>query len=237
MNTTVSINHLAIIMDGNGRWATTQSKSRTYGHEQGVKAALTVIDHACAIKIPMLSLFAMSTENTSRPIEEVKAITQLMGRIVRQRGQQLHEKGIRIHFLGDLSFLPKDMFDAIDGLMKKTLDNKGLKLNILLNYSGQWHIEQAFQAMLNDGLSSQNSIVPYLYADELVDIDFLIRTGGELRLSNFMLWHLAYTELYFTETLWPDMKAQDIDEALADFYQRKRRFGLIDSTRLEVDYG
>ena len=221
--------HVAIIMDGNGRWAVKQGLPRVSGHQEGVKAAMSVIDAAIKRNIKQLTLFALSTENANRPLEEVDAIILLMCRIIDEQAPHLNDKGVKLRFVGDLNFFAADVRASMASVEEKTRGNHGMELTILLNYSGRWHIESAASQMLSaakDG-SEVRDFSHYIDALGCKEPDLLIRTGGELRISNFMLWHMAYTELYFSPLLWPDFHEAAFDVAIADFIKRQRRFGQV----------
>ena len=222
--------HIAIIMDGNGRWAQQRFLPRIGGHKRGVEAVRAVV-RACGERgVEYLTLFAFSSENWRRPPDEVSFLMRLFMMALEQEVGKLHENGIRFRVIGDLSrFEPKlaSLIREAEGL---TRDNDGLTLTVAANYGGRWDILQATNRMLKDRpeLASgfgENDLAPYLALSYAPEPDLFIRTGGEQRISNFVLWQLAYTELYFTDTLWPDFDATALEHAIVSYQQRERRFG------------
>jgi undecaprenyl diphosphate synthase len=228
-------NHVAIIMDGNGRWATQRNLPRVAGHKAGEEAITDVIRAASEWGIGALSLFAFSTENWNRPPNEVKFLMSFNRNLLEKRVQEFHERNIRIRHLGRREPIPASTLRTIDKCVELTRNNTGMALNIAFNYGGRAEIIDAMRRLcadIEDGkLSAQdmdeNSFRSYLYAPEVPDPDILIRTAGEMRISNFMLWELAYTEIYMTETLWPDFRRQHLAEAIREYQSRERRFGSI----------
>lgn len=237
-----SLRHLAIIMDGNGTWAESRKHERFFGHVKGVRAGLEIIKYCAEIKIPVLSLFALSAENLQRPEKELKNLFKLLEKVFKKQSAFLFQKDIRLAFLGNLSKLPSSIQELCSHFEKKTKDHKGLKLIIALNYGGRQEILRAFKKAYTYGL--KKALPPEEMEDEKIksffpssgypDPDLMIRTGGERRISNFYLWSLAYTELYFTKTLWPDFNSENLALILKDFSQRKRLFGKIDSSSLKA---
>lgn len=231
-------------MDGNGRWAESQGLARVEGHQAGIKTVKRVIQHCVAKKIPVLSLFAFSSENWTRPEDEVNFLMQLFVDALAREIQALHEQGVRIKFSGDRSQLSSVLCQQMQQAEHLTTHNMGLLLNIAVNYSGKWDIVQAARriaAQVEQGHLSSEAINESLFASHLdtaglPDPDLLIRTSGEERISNFFLWQLAYTELYFTEIHWPDFTAQALDKALEEFNIRERRFGKTTKQIKENDY-
>ena len=223
--------HIAIIMDGNGRWATRQNKPRLHGHRAGVKSLQRTIQCALKHHIETLTVFALSTENMQRPMQEVEFLLGLLEQVLEQEIVKLDAQGVRLHFIGAVDDLPKKLQSIVRMAEEKTSSNNCLNLNIALNYSGRWHIQQMLDYMLHhkkhDTAVSALDIQKYFHQDIISDPDLLIRTGGEQRISNFMLWSLAYTELYFTDVFWPDFSEVDFDKSLAFYRQRERRFGQI----------
>jgi len=222
--------HIAIIMDGNGLWAQQRFLPRIGGHKRGVEAVRAVV-RACGERgVEYLTLFAFSSENWRRPPDEVSFLMRLFMMALEQEVGKLHENGIRFRVIGDLSrFEPKlaSLIREAEGL---TRDNDGLTLTVAANYGGRWDILQATNRMLKDRpeLASgfgENDLAPYLALSYAPEPDLFIRTGGEQRISNFVLWQLAYTELYFTDTLWPDFDATALEHAIVSYQQRERRFG------------
>ena len=208
--------HVAIIMDGNGRWAKARDLPRTEGHTAGEKALWDVIQGALDVGVRYLSVFAFSTENWSRPEEEVDFLFNFNRSLLRQRRDSLKEMGVRIRRIGRREAVPQDVLDEFDQAGEMTKDNDRLHLLVCFNYGGRAEIEDAAKG---------GSIPDNLYAPDVPDVDLLIRTSGEKRLSNFLLWQVAYAELYFTDTLWPDFDRHSLFEACKDYAGRQRRFG------------
>jgi undecaprenyl diphosphate synthase len=233
--------HVAIIMDGNGRWAKQRYLPRVAGHKRGVEAVRTVV-RACGERgVEYLTLFAFSSENWRRPPEEVSFLMQLFMGALEQEVSKLHENGVRFKAIGD----PAPFDPKLTRLMREaealTAANERLTLTIAANYGGRWDILQAVRRMLHErpDLKSgfaERDLAPYLSLNYAPEPDLFIRTGGEQRISNFVLWQLAYTELYFTETLWPDFDAASLDRAIGSYRQRERRFGRT-SEQLPADAG
>jgi undecaprenyl diphosphate synthase len=223
--------HVTIIMDGNGRWAKQRKKSRLAGHRAGAESVRKVIKAAAERGVEVLSLFAFSTENWSRPKEEVSGLMKLFLKALQDEAKGLVKNNIQLHFIGDLAKLSSKLRQQIAKTEGLTRENTGLKLVIAVNYGGRWDIAQAMQQMLEQKISVKE-VTPELLAkclvtSDLPDPDLLIRTSGEQRISNFFLWQLAYAELYFTETLWPDFDEDSFAQALQAYAQRKRRFGAL----------
>ena len=221
--------HVAIIMDGNGRWAKQRRLPRFAGHKRGVEAVRAIVK-ACAERgVGYLTLFAFSSENWRRPPDEVALLMQLFIGALENEVQKLHKNGIRLKVVGDTSrFDPKIQTLIAEG-ERLTAANSGLTLTIAANYGGRWDILQALNRFLEENTSKkevqEQDLTPYLAMSYAPEPDLFIRTGGEQRISNFLLWQLAYTELHFTATLWPDFDAAALDEAFASYRQRERRFG------------
>jgi undecaprenyl diphosphate synthase len=221
--------HIAIIMDGNGRWAKKRFLPRVAGHVRGVQRVKEIVKHSTDLGIKYLTLFAFGRENWQRPKEEVSF---LMGLLLEQLDKEfikLHEQGIKIRFIGDKSRLQENIIAKMSDVEILTKTNRKLNLNIALDYSGTYDIVQAVNHILNEG--KHKNITEALFAKYLLsnpdpEPDLFIRTSGEMRISNFMLWQLAYTEFYFTSKLWPDFNAKALDEAIKWFKTRERRFGL-----------
>ena len=208
--------HVAIIMDGNGRWAEARGLPRTKGHEAGERALFDVVEGALEAGIRYLSVFAFSTENWSRPADEVEFLLGFNRTLLRERRDELHERGVRIRRIGRREQVPSDVLDEFDAAEALTTGNDRLDLLVCFNYGGRAELEDA---------AASGSIPEHLYAPDAPDVDLLIRTSGEKRLSNFLLWQSAYSELYFTETLWPDFDRHALFEAVKDYAARTRRFG------------
>lgn len=222
--------HVAIIMDGNGRWAKHRFLPRIAGHHKGIEAVRSVV-RACADRgVGALTLFAFSSENWRRPADEVSLLMQLFVSSLQQEVDRLHKNGIRFRVIGDLSRFDRILIDLIDNAQKLTAANSGMTLTIAANYGGRWDIMQAVNRLRADRKAdtepwTESQLLPYLALGELPEPDLFIRTGGEQRISNFLLWQLAYTELYFTDTLWPDFNATALDQAIQSYQRRERRFG------------
>lgn len=221
--------HVAVIMDGNGRWAKKRGLDRTSGHIEGVSAVRRVIDAAVKSGVRVVTLYTFSEENWNRPPEEVNALMDLLLRTVRKEVPDLVEKRIRLRVIGDLSRIPEAPRLAMEEALRETeTEEARLTLVLALNYSSQTEIVHAFNALRQEGGTSEvtaEDVTRHLYASDLPFPDLLIRTGGELRISNFLLWQLAYSELYFTDTFWPDFGEEDFRKALDDYASRQRRYG------------
>lgn len=226
-------NHLAIILDGNGRWALKQGLVRTLGHKAGVKTMTDMIDYSFSLGVKVLSLFCFSTENWKRDQKEVDYLFSLATEYFTKYLDRLMEKDIKVVISGDISSLPQETIFACDKAVLKTKTCKSYILNICLNYGGKAEIVRAVKQIANevknDNLDinkiDEHSFENYLYTKGLPPVDLLIRTSNEKRISNFMLWQLAYAEIYFTKTLWPAFRKKDLEKALIDYTKRDRRFG------------
>ena len=222
--------HVAIIMDGNGRWAKQRYLPRVAGHRKGADALRATIRRCVQRGVEYLTVFAFSSENWRRPAEEVSVLMQLFLSALEQEISKLHDNNIRFKVVGDLSRFDKKIVDLIQNAEAMTQQNKRLTLTVAANYGGRWDIMQAVQRMLSDrpelalGFEEQD-FAPYMSMHYAPEPDLFIRTGGEQRISNFLLWQLAYTELYFTDTLWPDFNGQALDSAIESYQSRERRFG------------
>jgi len=225
--------HLAIIMDGNGRWAQQRMLKRIVGHQRGAETVKMVVEQASLLGIKYLTLFAFSSENWSRPPIEVRALMTLLKKYIRRETARMMRNNIRYNIIGNRSDLPDDVNQTLDEATRETAGNTGMVLTLALSYGGRQEISMAATRMaqdmaagkLNAGDVTVDIFANYLDTGGLPDPDFLIRTSGEMRISNFLLWQLAYTELYFTETNWPDFTINEFLKALADFQSRERRFG------------
>jgi undecaprenyl diphosphate synthase len=222
--------HIAIIMDGNGRWARRRHLPRVAGHRRGVETVRNMVRCCIQAGVEYLTLFAFSSENWRRPPEEVSFLMQLFIRALDSEVSKLHENGIRLRVVGDLSSFEPRLFALIRQAEELTAANRKLTLTIAANYGGRWDIMQAVNRMLKDhpdraGGFNEAHLVPYLALSFAPEPDLFIRTGGEQRVSNFCLWQLAYTELYFTDVLWPDFDAEAFHSAVTSYQQRERRFG------------
>ena len=217
--------HVAIIMDGNGRWAKHRGLPRTKGHEMGEKALFDVVEGALEAGIRYLSVYSFSTENWNRPAEEVDFLMNFNRALLRQRREELDERRVRIRRIGRRELVPPDVLEEFDEAERKTAHHTRMDLLTCFNYGGRAELEDAGQRLRES--DADGSIADHLYAPDAPDVDLLIRTSGEMRLSNFLLWQGAYAELYFTETLWPDFDRHALFEALRDYSGRKRRFGAL----------
>ncbi len=222
--------HVAIIMDGNGRWARSRSRPRTFGHRQGVKALEKTARAAADMDIDHLTVFAFSTENWQRPGPEVRFLFQLLRDTINDELERLQEdEDIEIKIMGRREELEDDIQEDIERIERISAGNDKLRLNVALNYGGRAEIIDAVNALIErgEGGITEEDFSRHLYLPELPDVDLLIRTGGERRISNFMLWQISYAELYFSSCLWPDFSRENLEKALKDFRSRSRRFGRI----------
>lgn len=225
--------HIAIIMDGNGRWAKRHNKARVFGHRNGVKSVREVTEGAAEAGIEYLTLYAFSTENWNRPKAEVTALMQLLVTTISKETKTLQKNNIRLKAIGDLENLPGNCHSELQKAMTATAQNDGMTLVLALSYSSKWEILNAVNGLLNDVKAgkindvkvSEDLFNSYLCTADIPDPELLIRTSGEYRISNFLLWQLAYAELYFTSKLWPDFTKSDLWDAILDFQRRERRFG------------
>ncbi len=220
--------HVAVIMDGNGRWAKRRGQDRIYGHRRGIEATKTTVKDARRMGVSYLTLFALSTENLKRPRRELEALFNLLRGYIRQEIEQLVENGVRLRVIGRTELLPKDLQELIAGALAKSKNCRKMTLTIALCYGGRDEIlRAAAKAMrLKKKSLDEKTFSALLDTAGMPDPDLLIRTGGELRISNFLLWQLAYTELYFTNTLWPDFSGKELRKAVKFYQTRERRFGL-----------
>lgn len=227
--------HVAIIMDGNGRWAALRNKPRTYGHEAGVKAVKVVVKAAAEIGIKYLTLYTFSVENWKRPKSEVAALMSLLSRTTRKELDELIKNDVKLVTIGRINGLSASRQKVLKEAVERTRNNKGLVLILALNYGGRTEILDAVKAIANTvkaGLLDVQSIneklfADFLYSANIPDPDLLIRTSGEMRISNFLLWQTSYTELYVIDTLWPDFGRKELFEAITDYQKRERRFGKV----------
>jgi undecaprenyl diphosphate synthase len=225
--------HVAIIMDGNGRWAKKKGKQRVLGHRQGAKSVREIVEESAKTGIKYLTLYAFSTENWRRPLDEVNILMKLLLNSLKKEFQRLIENKIRLNAIGNLTSLPEAVREELDYVIDKTKHNKGMVLTLALNYGAQEEITQAMKSIAEKVKNSiispekvdQSMINEHLYTRNLPPVDLLIRTSGEERISNFLLWQIAYAELYFTKTLWPDFNKVDLHKALETYNKRERRFG------------
>ena len=222
--------HVSIIMDGNGRWAKSRGLDRLEGHKEGVESVRACLEFAVEMKIKYLSLFAFSTENWGRPSGEVQGLWTLMLKAIERETKYLIKNRVRVLMLGNLQQLSEDLRSAINGLMEATSGGSGTTLVVMLNYSGKWDIVQAANRFAEENPGKQMSAEDmdrYLVTAGIPDPDLLIRTSGEERISNYLLWQTAYSEFYFTDTLWPDFRKKEFHLALEAYAKRDRRFGKV----------
>jgi undecaprenyl diphosphate synthase len=225
--------HVAIIMDGNGRWADRRKLPRTAGHRAGIESVRAVVELCGELEIPVLTLYAFSAENWKRPGREVNALMRLLLEQLREQTPELNENNVQLRVIGNMGRLPARVVREIDRSIDATKDNTGLILNLALSYGSRQEIVQAVRAIVADvsggklkaGDINEDVLAQYLYTAGLPDPDLLIRTSGEMRISNFLLWQLAYAEIYVTDVLWPDFREKDLLLALLSYQQRERRFG------------
>lgn len=225
--------HIAVIMDGNGRWAIERNQSRTAGHREGIESVRDIVKASSLLGIKYLTLYAFSIENWKRPASEVSILMKLLEYFLKAELEELHKNNVRISTIGKISSLPKSIQELLYYAIEKTKENTGLTLTLALSYSGRWDIVRAVQMIALDvrrGKVSPEDLSDelfssYLQTNEIPDPDLLIRTSGEMRLSNFLLWELAYSEIYITDKYWPEFRRKDLYEALYDYFKRERRFG------------
>jgi undecaprenyl diphosphate synthase len=226
--------HVAIIMDGNGRWAQRQGEQRVFGHQNGVRAVRETAEAAAELGVKFLTLYAFSTENWNRPQEEVNALMELLVHTIHSEKDTLNKNNIRLQAIGDLDSLPKGCYNELQSAIKDTSTNSRMTLILALSYSSRWEIIRATNKILEDVKTgklkeniNENIFNSYLTTSGIPDPELLIRTSGENRISNFLLWQIAYTELYFTDKLWPEFTKEDFYIGIIDYQNRERRFGLI----------
>ncbi|MDE2271133.1 MAG: di-trans,poly-cis-decaprenylcistransferase [Xanthomonadaceae bacterium] len=225
--------HIAIVMDGNGRWARRRGQPRTFGHRAGQKAVRATVAYCMRNGVDVLTLFAFSSENWKRPDSEVGALMDLFLKALDKEIDELHKNQVRVRFVGELSAFSGELRNRMQAASLRTASNARLTLNVCVSYGGRWDIAQAArqaaaavaEGRLDPATIDESSLSPYFCLADMPPPDLFIRTGGEHRISNFLLWQLAYTELYFTDTLWPDMDDAELDRALDDYARRERRFG------------
>ena len=223
------LNHIAIIMDGNGRWGLKRKKSRNYGHLKGIKTVETVIKSSLIKKIPYLTLYTFSTENWKRPETEINFLFDLIRKSLKKKINKIIKQGIRVNIIGKKKELPQDIKKIIKLIEKKTIKNKKITLNLALNYGSKEEIINAFSNLVSKkkGKININNFEQELYTHNIPDPEILIRTGGAKRLSNFLLWQLAYTEIFFIDKLWPDFNENDFNKIINKFYNIKRNYGKV----------
>jgi len=223
------LNHVAIIMDGNGRWGLKKRGSRNYGHLKGIKTVETVIKSSIIQKIPHLTLYTFSTENWKRPDSEINFLFDLIRKSLKKNLPRLIKQGIKVNIIGQRKGLPKDIIKIIKLIEKKTIKNTRITLNLALNYGSKEEIINACKKLFSKKLKeiNVNNFQKELYTKNIPDPEILIRTGGTKRLSNFLLWQIAYTEIFFNDKLWPDFNEKDFNKVISDFYKIKRNYGRI----------
>ena len=227
--------HIAVIMDGNGRWAKQRGLGRVFGHKNAVTAVREIVEGAGELGIKYLTLYAFSTENWNRPKEEIYALMKLLVRTIKNEKQTVIKNNVKLVTIGNVEKLPKECVNAINEMVELTKDHTGITLIVALSYSGRWEIMNAVRALVDDvkiGKLEAETITDdvfstYLTTTTIPDPELVIRTSGEMRISNFLLWQIAYSELYFTDILWPDFRKNNLYEALVDYQSRERRFGKI----------
>jgi undecaprenyl diphosphate synthase len=227
--------HIAVIMDGNGRWAKSKGAARIFGHRNAIQAVKDITEGCGELGIKYLTLYAFSTENWARPQEEVNGLMELLVNTLKKEINTLHENQVRLVTIGDINHLPKACQDNLQEAKDATSKNSGLTLLLALSYSGRWEITKAIKNLVQDVKDgkvnadqiSENLFSKYLETASVPDPELLIRTSGEMRISNFLLWQIAYTELYITQTLWPDFRKEDLYEAICAYQKRERRFGKV----------
>jgi undecaprenyl diphosphate synthase len=227
--------HIAIIMDGNGRWAKGKGKLRVFGHRNGVQSVRDVVEGAAELGIKYITLYTFSSENWNRPKLEVSAIMELMIATIHKEINNFMKNNIRLKAIGDLNMLPGKAYTELSSAIKKTSDNSGITLTLALSYSSRREIVQATKSIaekvqkgeLNVADIDEETFENNLYTSGMPDPELMIRTSGEYRISNYLLWQIAYAELYFTSKLWPDFRREDLFEAIIDYQKRERRFGMI----------
>ena len=232
LNTNIP-NHVAIIMDGNGRWAKKQGLLRAIGHENGTKSVTDVVDASVDLGIKYLTLYAFSTENWNRPKIEIDALMRLLVKSLKKELSRFKEEKVRLNLIGNIDALPKKAKKELEFVMNETKDNDKLVLTLALSYGSREELVKTMQDiaekvkndLISPHLITEDVIKEHLYTNDLPDVDFLIRTSGEERISNFLLWQIAYAELYFTPVLWPDFGKENMYEAVLNYQQRERRFG------------
>lgn len=226
--------HIAIIMDGNGRWAQDKKQPRTFGHRQGVHSVRDIVEACGQVGVKYLTLYTFSTENWRRPKTEVAILMKLLIRSLRNETDKLHENNVRLMAVGDMSAMPPQVLSQLNEAIKKTRNNKLMTLVLALSYSGRWDILNAVKnisADINTGRLKKSELdeetfSSYLVTGNIPDPDLLIRTGGDFRISNFLLWESAYTEFYFDKTFWPEFRREQLYKAITEFQNRERRFGM-----------
>ena len=225
--------HLAIIMDGNGRWAKAKGKPRAFGHDAGFRAVRTIVESCARLEIPYLTLYAFSTENWFRPKKEVDILMRILLSALKSELETMQKNNIKLQTVGGISTLPGVILEELERVVEQTANNTGMVLTLALSYGGREELvsmakvlaEKVKNGLIHEQDIDESVVNEHLYTAEMPDVDLLIRTSGERRISNFLLWQSAYAELYFTERYWPDFKEEHLLEALTDYQNRERRFG------------
>lgn len=233
--------HIAIIMDGNGRWAKLHGKARVYGHQRGVESVRAMVESCTELGVKYLTIYAFSTENWNRPEQEVNALMELLVRTIRKETPELNAKNVKIRMIGNAKSLPHECVQELEEAMQLTENNSGLNLVLALSYSGRWEISEAAKKIaklieerkLKSEEITEQKFSEYLNTVSIPDPELVIRTSGEFRISNYLLWQSAYSEFYFTKVLWPDFDKQELINAIYDYQTRERRFGKI-SEQIEL---
>lgn len=233
MDEPVPLKHVAIIMDGNRRWAENKHVPKLWGHKEGVQTLKRLVKHSAKRKLKYLTVYAFSSENWQREQDEVDYLFELFARVITDELQELHEANVRLRFIGKLSEMPEGLQEKFKTAVERTKNNTGLNVQVALNYGSRVEITEAFKEIaekIQRGEVKPEDITPdmvsaHLYTREIPDPDLIIRTGGEMRLSNYLLWQAAYTELYVTNTMWPEFNEEEFDLAIQDFANRQRRYG------------
>ena len=235
-------NHVAIIMDGNGRWAKQRGLERVEGHRKGVDSVREVVEAAAKANVKWLTIYAFSTENWQRPDDEVLSLMELMVKAIANETPNLKQKGVRLKFIGDIERLPQETRESIWISTNDTKDGNTMTLVVAISYSSRWEITEAIKTICSDVKSSlidkyditEDVVDRYMKSDGVPDVDLLIRSGGDIRISNFLLWQSAYAELYFTKVFWPDYGEEELYEAILEYQKKERRFGKV-SEQLDID--
>lgn len=225
--------HIAIIMDGNGRWAKSNGKARIFGHENGILSVRVITETAAKVGIEHLTLYAFSTENWTRPESEVNALMELLVRTIKRETETLQKNNIQLRAIGNIQALPESCYNELKQSMEATANNDGMILNLALNYSGRWDVVNACQQIAIEVQAGsvkpheidERFVQKYLSTNHSPDPELLIRTSGELRISNYLLFQMAYTEMYFVDTYWPDFREEEFYKSLVEYQKRERRFG------------
>jgi undecaprenyl diphosphate synthase len=217
--------HIAVIMDGNGRWAKLRGKARIFGHRAGSDSVKAIIDTCARLEIKAITLYAFSTENWKRPKAEITGLMSMLKRVLKRELKEVHRNNIRFQAIGNITGLAPDVQAELAAATKFTAENTGMVMSVALNYGGRAEIVEAAKRAAVDGAITEESIEQNLYTHGLPEVDLLIRTSGEFRISNFLLWQLAYSEIYVTPTLFPDFRRPQIFEAILDYQKRERRYG------------